>query len=70
MGNLISLFRSMGDKTINEIDDKFNLFIDFEKETIENEGEARVHELSKQVDDKIKESSELLICLSDYGPGD
>jgi len=69
MGNLISLFRSMGDKTINEIDDKFNLFIDFEKETIENEGEARVHELSKQVDDKIKESSELLICLSDYGPG-
>merc|ERR1711973_929276 len=69
MGNLLSFVRSLGDKSVSEIDDKFKLFIDFEKDKIENEGEQKVHDLSVKVDGKIGESSEALKFLANYGPG-
>ena len=68
-GNLLSFVRSLGDKSVSEIDDKFKLFIDFEKDKIENEGEQKVHDLSVKVDGKIGESSEALKFLANYGPG-
>ena len=69
MGNLLSFVRSLGDKSVSELDDKFRLFIDFEKDKIENPGEQKVHDLSVKVDAKIGESSEALKFLSSYGPG-
>jgi len=69
MGNLLSFVRSLGDKSVSELDDKFRLFIDFEKDKIENPGEQKVHDLSVKVDAKISESSEALKFLSSYGPG-
>jgi len=69
MGNLLSFVRSLGDKSVSELDDKFRLFIDFEKDKIENPGEQKVHDLSVKVDVKIGESSEALKFLSSYGPG-
>lgn len=69
MGNLLSFVRSLGDKSVSEIDDKFRLFIDFEKDKIENPGEQKVHDLSIKVDAKIGESSEALKFLGGYGPG-
>jgi len=69
MGNLLSFVRSLGDKSVSELDDKFRLFIDFEKDKCENPGEQKVHDLSVKVDVKIGESSEALKFLSSYGPG-
>jgi len=69
MGNLLSFVRSLGDKSVSELDDKFRLFIDFEKDKIENPGEQKVHDLSVKVDAKISESSEALKFLNSYGPG-
>ena len=42
MGNLLSFVRSLGDKSVSELDDKFRLFIDFEKDKIDNPGEQKV----------------------------
>ena len=42
MGNLLSFVRSLGDKSVSELDDKFRLFIDFEKDKCENPGEQKV----------------------------
>merc|ERR1712038_2009217 len=55
MGNLLSFVRSLGDKSVSEIDDKFKLFIDFEKDKIENEGEQKVHALIHNLTD-LKQS--------------
>ena len=85
MGNLLSFVRNLGDSGIKEIDDKFGLFIDFEKENVETEDEAKVYDLYRRfplpwtyflpliipcrVDTKINESSTLLKFLCSYGPG-
>ena len=85
MGNLLSFVRNLGDSGIKEIDDKFGLFIDFEKENVETEDEAKVYDLYRRfhlsctsvipcnilsrVDTKINESSTLLKFLGSYGPG-
>lgn len=85
MGNLLSFVRNLGDSGIKEIDDKFGLFIDFEKENVETEDEAKVYDLYRRfplswtyflpliipcrVDAKINESSTLLKFLCSYGPG-
>ena len=45
MGNLLSFVRSLGDKSVSELDDKFRLFIDFEKDKIENPGEQKVYNI-------------------------
>jgi len=68
-GNIITFIRQLGDSGIPEVDEKFGLFIDFEKETIESDEEQMVHDLYNRIDVKIGESSELLKFLSEYGPG-
>jgi hypothetical protein len=69
MGNIISFVRNLGDSSVRQVDDKFGLFIDFEKTSIDNEGEQKVHDLYAKVDEKINESSDLLKFLGNYGPG-
>ena len=67
MGSILSFIRK--EPSIKELDAKFALFIDFEKEKNDDVEEQIVNELYLKVNNKIQESSELLKFLSSYGPG-
>ena len=70
MGNILAFIKQLKDGGLENIDDKYQIFLDFENENLDfNDLREDEKALAGKIEEKLKTSQELLTFLQDYGGG-
>ena len=70
MGNILAFIRQLKDGGLDNIDEKYQIFLDFENENRDLDdlqGEER--DFAEKIEEKLKSCDEFLIFLREYGGG-
>ena len=70
MGNILAFIKQLRDGGLENIDEKYQIFLDFENENLDfNDLREDERALAEKIEEKLKSSQELLKFLQDYGSG-
>ena len=70
MGNILAFIKQLRDGGLENIDEKYHIFLDFENENLDfNDLREEEKALAEKIEEKLKSSAELLRFLQDYGGG-
>ena len=70
MGNILAFIKQLKDGGLENIDDKYQIFLDFENENLDfNDLREDEKALAGKIEEKLKTSQELLTFLQHYGGG-
>ena len=70
MGNILAFIKQLRDGGLENIDEKYHIFLDFENENLDfNDLREEEKALAEKIEEKLKSSAELLTFLQDYGGG-
>ena len=70
MGNILAFIKQLKDGGLENIDEKYQIFLDFENENLDfNDLREDERDLAEKIEEKLKSSQELLTFLQEYGAG-
>ena len=70
MGNILAFIKQLRDGGLENIDEKYQIFLDFENENLDfNDLREDERALAEKIEEKLQSSEELLRFLQDYGGG-
>ena len=70
MGNILAFMKQLRDGGLENIDEKYQIFLDFENENLDfNDLREDERDLAEKIEEKLKSSLELLTFLQEYGAG-
>jgi len=70
MGNILAFIKQLRDGGLENIDEKYQIFLDFENENLDfNDLREDERDLAVKIEEKLKSSQELLTFLGEYGSG-
>ena len=70
MGNILAFIKQLRDGGLENIDEKYQIFLDFENENLDfNDLREDERDLAVKIEEKLKSSQELLTFLAEYGSG-
>ena len=70
MGNILAFIKQLKDGGLENIDEKYQIFLDFENENLDfNDLREDERALAEKIEEKLKSSQELLRFLQEYGSG-
>ena len=70
MGNILAFMKQLRDGGLENIDEKYQIFLDFENENLDfNDLREDERDLAEKIEEKLKSSQELLTFLQEYGAG-